>query len=142
MFVKQISVFIENKQGRLDKLLSVLGENGIDLIALSVADTTNFGMARAIVNDYEKAVAVLKENGYTAKLTDVLAAAVPDAPGGLASVLRALHGGGVSIEYLYTLMRRIGDDAVIILRVDAPEKAIALLREKGVKLAGQSEVCG
>lgn len=88
MFVKQVSVFIENRQGRLDEFTTLLGQNEIDLIALSVADTTNFGMVRAIVSDYDKATTVLRDNGYTVNLTDVLAVAVPDSP----VVWQALYG--------------------------------------------------
>ena len=140
MFVKQISVFLENRQGRLEDFTSVLGAGGVDLIALSIADTSNFGIVRAIVNDEEKAVEVLKANGYTAKLTDVLAVGIADQPGGLAVALKALGKGNISIEYLYTLMRRVGDKAVIIFRVDQPEKAAELLQAAGVQLFSHGEL--
>ncbi len=142
MFIKQISVFLENRQGRLEEFTTLLGENKIDLIALSIADTTNFGILRAIVDDNEKASRVLQQNGYTANLTDVLAVAVPDSPGGLAGVLRQLADGGISIEYLYSFVRRIDHDAIIIFRVDKPEEAAQLLTQKGVRLLEQSEVAG
>ena len=140
MFIKQISVFIENRHGRLEEFTTLLGENGIDLIALSIADTTNFGILRAIVADNEKALRLVRDHGYTANLTEVLAVAVPDSPGGLAGVLAMLRDGSISIEYLYSFVRRVGKDAIIIFRVDQPEKAAALLQEKGVRLLSQEEI--
>ena len=91
MYVKQISVFIENTPGRLAHFTKLLGDNNIDLVSLSVADTTHFGILRGIVADYEKAVKLISDNGYTVKLTDVLAVSVPDHPGGLAEVLETFH---------------------------------------------------
>lgn len=102
MYVKQISVFIENTPGRLAHFTKLLGDNNIDLVSLSVADTTHFGILRGIVADYEKAVKLISDNGYTVKLTDVLAVSVPDHPGGLAEVLETLsgprHRGGVPLQ--------------------------------------------
>ena len=140
MFIKQISVFIENRHGRLEEFTTLLGENGIDLIALSIADTTNFGILRAIVADNERALGLVRDHGYTANLTEVLAVAVPDSPGGLAGVLTMLRDGSISIEYLYSFVRRVGKDAIIIFRVDQPDKAAALLQEKGVRLLSQEEI--
>lgn len=140
MFIKQISVFIENRHGRLEEFTTLLGENGIDLIALSIADTTNFGILRAIVADNERALGLVRDHGYTANLTEVLAVAVPDSPGGLAGLLTMLRDGSISIEYLYSFVRRVGKDAIIIFRVDQPEKAAALLQEKGVRLLSQEEI--
>lgn len=140
MFVKQISVFIENRQGRLAEFSRLLAQNEIDLVAISVADTTNFGILRAVTGDYEKTAEILRGNGYTANLTDVLAVAVPDEPGGLAAVLQMLSDADISIEYLYSLVRRVGENAVIIFRVDAPGEAVKLFRAKGVKLLQQSDI--
>ena len=99
MYVKQISVFIENTPGRLAHFTKLLGDNNIDLVSLSVADTTHFGILRGIVADYEKAVKLISDNGYTVKLTDVLAVSVPDHPGGLAEVLETLSGHDIVVEY-------------------------------------------
>jgi hypothetical protein len=140
MFVKQISVFIENRQGMLAEFTQKLGEAGLDLIALSIADTTNFGILRAIVADTERAFTVIREAGYAASLTDVLAVAVPDRPGGLSEVLTALHGAQISVEYLYSFVRNVQENAVIIFRVDEPERAMEVLRVKGVRLLSQEEV--
>lgn len=140
MYVKQISVFVENTPGRLAHFTRLLGENHIDLVSLSVADTTNFGILRGIVADYERAVQLLGENGYTVKLTDVLAVSVPDRPGGLADVLDALAQENVSVEYLYSFVRSLDGHALIILRVDQLEKAQQVLEKEGVKLLSQEEI--
>ena len=140
MNIKQISVFIENRHGSLTDFTTLLGENGIDLIALSIADTTNFGILRAIVSDNDKALGIVRDKGYTANLTEVLAVAVPDVPGGLANVLALLRDNDISIEYLYSFVRRVGNDAIIIFRVDQPEKAGNLLIQKGIRLLNQEEI--
>ena len=138
MFIQQISVFIENRHGSLTDFTQILGENGVDLIALSIADTTNFGILRAIVSD--NTLKVVRDKGYTANLTEVLAVAVPDVPGGLAGVLKLLRDNDISVEYLYSFVRRVGNDAIIIFRVDQPERAGNLLRDKGVRLLEQDEI--
>lgn len=103
MYVKQISVFLENSTGTLAELTQLLGEKGIDLIALSIADTEHYGILRAIVSDTDKAVSELKNAGYTVKLTDVLAVSVPDKPGGLSVVLEALAEENIGVNYVYRL---------------------------------------
>lgn len=140
MYVKQISVFVENTPGRLAHFTRLLGENHIDLVSLSVADTTNFGILRGIVADYEQAAKLLGDNGYTVKLTDVLAVSVPDRPGGLADVLDALAKESVSVEYLYSFVRSLDGHALIILRVDKLERAQQVLEKEGVKLLSQEEI--
>ncbi len=140
MYVKQISVFIENTPGRLADFTRLLGDNQIDLVSLSIADTTNFGILRGIVADYERAEKLISEAGYTVRLTDVLAASVPDVPGGLAKVLGMLSENGISIEYLYSFVRNAGKNALIIFRVEEIEKAAQVLAEKGVRLLTQEEV--
>ncbi len=142
MYVKQISVFIENTPGRLAHFTKLLADNQIDLVSLSVADTTHFGILRGIVADYEKAVKLISENGYTVKLTDVLAVSVPDQPGGLAMVLQRLADSGIGVEYLYSFVRNAGDHALIIFRVDKLPEAAQVLTEAGVKLLSQEEVRG
>ena len=138
--IKQISVFLENRTGSLEEFTRLLGEGGIDLIALSIADTTDFGILRAIVSDNEKTLELVKANGYTAKLSDVLAVVVPDSPGGLATALKTVNEAGVSIEYLYSFVRRVNHQAVIIFRVDKPEQAEKVLTAAGIGLLGPDEV--
>jgi len=140
MYVKQISAFIENKPGRLAEFVQLLGDNGIDLVSLSIADTTEFGILRGIVADYERAMHLLSEAGYTVRLTDVLAASVPDVPGGLAQVLHLLQAHGVSVEYLYSFVRDAGNHALIIFRVEELDKAAQALKEAGVRILSQEEV--
>ena len=138
--IKQISVFVENKKGRLAKITDVLGQAGIDLVALSIADTTNFGIMRCIVSDPEKALDVLKQNGFTANTTDVIVLEVTDKPGGLASVLRVLDGADISVEYLYSFVRTLGDNALILFRVENIDKAVTVLRDNGVRLLDTQDV--
>ena len=140
MHVKQISVFLENMPGKLAHFTKLLGEHDIDLASLCVADTTHFGILRAIVADYENAVRLISENGYTVKLTDVLAVSVPDRPGGLAHVLGLLSGEDIAVEYLYSFVRGVGDHALIIFRVDKLAEAEKILMDAGVKLLSQDEV--
>jgi hypothetical protein len=138
--IKQISVFVENKKGRLARITDVLGSAGIDLIALSIADTTNFGIMRCIVSDPDKTIQLLRSNGFTASTTEVIVAEVPDRPGGLASVLTALDSAGLSVEYLYSFVRTHGQNAMILFRVEEVESAVKVLTEKGVKLLSETDV--
>jgi len=138
--VKQISVFVENKKGRLARITEVLGQAGIDLIALSIADTTNFGIMRCIVNDPDKAIALLKANGFTASTTEVIVAEVTDKPGGLAAVLGALDKAGISVEYLYSFVRTPNENALILFRVEDIPAAVAALEQSGVKLLDEDQV--
>ena len=140
MVVKQISVFIENKKGRLHSLTKALGENNIDLIALSIADTTDFGILRFISSDTDTALKVIRDNGFTAKLTDVLAVEVPDKPGGLEGILVLLDESNIGIEYLYSFVRLKGKSALIMFRVDDTAKAMKILESNGVRLLGQREI--
>jgi hypothetical protein len=138
--VKQISVFIENKKGRLFKLTQALGKENIDLIALSIADTTNFGILRCIVNDPDKAIKVLKDAGFTANTTEVLAVEVPDIPGGLAGVLEKLTQEDISVEYLYSFVRTKNDSALILFRVEEIQKAIDILNKNNINILSEKDV--
>jgi len=138
--VKQISIFLENKSGRLAQVTNVLAENGINLRALSVADTADFGILRIIVNDVGKAVNVLKNSGYTFGETEVVAVEVPDKPGGLASILTPLWKAGLSVEYMYAFVRSSGENAIMIFRFEDTDKAIEVLKESKVKLLSEEEV--
>jgi hypothetical protein len=127
MKVEQISIFIENKSGRLAEIARILGESGINIRALSLADTSDFGILRLIVNDVAKAAMVLKEAGFTVSKTEVIAVEVPDRPGGLAAILQALDREAINVEYMYAFVERCGGNAVIIFRFDETDKAIAAL---------------
>lgn len=140
MYVKQISVFLENSKGTLARMTRLLGEAGLDLIALSIADTEQYGIMRCIVSDPELAASVMREAGYVLRITDVLAVSVPDAPGGLAAVLALFNAADVSVEYLYSFVRNTGDHALIILRMDDNEKAARVLAEGDVEMLSQEKV--
>ena len=131
MKVEQISIFIENKSGRLAEVTRILGDAGINIRALSLADTSDFGILRLIVNDREKAKQVLKDSGFTVGKTEVVAVEVPDRPGGLSQILQALDKGAINVEYMYAFVERCGENAVIIFRFDETEKAIDTLRVSG-----------
>jgi hypothetical protein len=131
MKVEQISIFIENKSGRLAEVARLLGEAGVNVRALSLADTSDFGILRLIVNDREKAKQILKENGFTVSKTEVVAIEVPDRPGGLSEILKTLDEEFINVEYMYAFVERCGENAVIIFRFDETEKAIQILLKRG-----------
>ncbi|MDR1117517.1 MAG: ACT domain-containing protein [Oscillospiraceae bacterium] len=140
MYINQISVFIENRPGRLSAITKVLGDNGIDIRALSLADTTNFGILRLIVNDPEKAEKVLRENGFTVSTTKVVAVQVEDSPGGLHGILETLGEADIGVEYAYAFITRKTEGAFVILRVENNEAAAEHLAGKGVKLLTAGEI--
>ena len=142
MLVKQISVFLENKSGRLAEVTKTLGKEGIDISALSIADTTDFGILRLIVNQPEKAESVLKDNGFTVSSTSVIAIAVEDKPGGLAVALDILESNSIGIEYMYAFIGKSKDEALVILRVEDSNKAIDVLKNNGIKVISSKDVYG
>jgi hypothetical protein len=138
MRVEQISVFLENKAGRLSEVTGILAEAGINIRALSLADTSDFGILRLIVNDNAKAVEVLKQHGFTVGKTDVVAVEVDDRPGGLHRILQVLYRANVNVEYMYAFVQQSGNNAVIIFRFDSLDEAVKVLAENGVKvIAGE-----
>lgn len=140
MLVKQISIFLENKSGRLAEVTRILGEDGIDISALSIADTTDFGILRLIVNKPERAEIILKENGFTVSCTSVIAIAITDKPGGLATALEILDKESIGIEYMYAFVGKTTDEALVILRVEDPEKAVNTLNKNNIKVLSSSSV--
>ncbi|MBO8126248.1 MAG: ACT domain-containing protein [Firmicutes bacterium] len=134
MSVQQVSVFLENKAGRLAEVSRILGKAGINIRALSVADTSDYGILRLIVDDPGRAVEVLLEKGFSASETEVLAVEVPDEPGGLAQVLEVLEADGVNVEYMYAFVEKASDDALVIFRVSEPSRARAILSQQGINV--------
>jgi len=134
MEVAQISIFLENRTGEISEVAELLAKNGIDIQALSLADMADFGILRVVVDDADRTRAVLKEAGFTADKTRVVALAVPDRPGGVAEALKALARAGIGVEYLYSAARRHGERATFVLRVDEVDKAVAALRGAGVEV--------
>ena len=136
MLVEQISIFLENKAGRLAEISRVVAEAGVNIRALSLADTSDFGILRLIVNDNDKAKAALKEHGFTVGKTDVVAVQVEDRPGGLSGVLDILSRENINVEYMYAFVQHSGEDAVIIFRFDDIDVAVKLLQENNVRVLG------
>lgn len=140
MAVKQISVFVENKPGRLAEITAILRENNIDIRALTLADTTKFGILRLIVNDPEKTQKVLRDAGMTVSLTSVIVIAIEDKPGGLCGALDILSENGIAVEYMYAFISRDDTCASVIFRVAAEELASKLLTENGFRLLEQEDI--
>lgn len=140
MRVKQISLFLENKSGRLQKVMETLSNKHINIRALSIADTTDFGILRLIVNEPKLAYEALKEQGFTVSTTDVIAVEVDDEPGGLARALRVLEDSGINIEYVYAFVEKSTDKALVVFRVEEIERAIELLNAQGINTLPGEEV--
>jgi len=140
MKVEQISVFLENKSGRMSEVARVLGEAGVNIRALCVAETSDFGILRIIVNDHEKAVKVLKERDFTVSKTEVVAVEVPDEPGGLAQILGHLDNEDINVEYMYAFFERSCDNAIILFRFDEIDKAVRILSSQGITILDGSKV--
>jgi hypothetical protein len=140
MTVDQISVFVENKPGKLVEVIEALGAQGIDLRAMSIADTSDFGILRIIVDKPAKALEVLREADCVTTVNKVIAVSVEDSPGSLAKVLRILSDEGISVEYVYAFITHEVGRAFVIIRVEDNDKAVSALTAKGVKLATAKEL--
>ena len=141
MSIKQISVFVENKPGALHAMTGVLTQNRIDMRALNLAETKDFGIVRIIVDDVYKTTTVLKDAGYVNSITPVVGVAIPDEPGGLSQVLRILGDAGINVEYLYAFLGgRDVEHAYMIFRVQDHKAAAAALAAKGIKCLEQDEI--
>jgi hypothetical protein len=136
MHVEQISVFLENKSGRLSEVTGILAETGINIRALALADTSDFGVLRLIVDDKEKAISALKDNGFTVGKTQVVAVEVEDRPGGLHRILEILKSNDLNVEYMYAYVRHTAKNAVMIFRFDNIAAAIQTLQAQGVNVIG------
>lgn len=142
MLIKQISVFVENKPGRMAAIMKALADNNIDISALSIADTTDFGVLRMIVADADKAKQVLRDAGVVVKTTDVLAVSMEDKPGGLAAILNVINDGETTIDYMYAFAGRGKAGAMVVIKANNPEKAIELLENAGFKVADSETIFG
>lgn len=140
MKLTQISIFLENKKGRLFEVCSLLGRNRINIRALSVAESEEFGVLRLVVDRPEQAVRLLKQDGFVASLTDIVAVEVADEPGGLAGVLRIFSKNGINVEYMYGFVEKSSDKAILVFRFEDPDKAIRLLKKEKVKIIGKKDV--
>lgn len=140
MTIKQISIFVENKPGRLKEVTNILKDNGINIRALSIADTKDFGILRIIVNDPEKACAALKNAECTVTITEVLAVGIEDKPGGITKVMDTLYENKISVEYMYAFVSKSDDDAYVILRVVNNKEAAEVLKDAGIRLLSSQEI--
>ncbi|MDQ7787062.1 MAG: ACT domain-containing protein [Thermodesulfovibrionales bacterium] len=142
MEVKQISLFLENKKGRLSEALDVLAKADINIRALSIADTSDFGILRLIVPDPDKAKKVLTKSSFTVRESDVIAVGVSDKPGGLASVLKLLTDADINVEYMYAFVEKSGEKAVVVLRTDSISNGKKALKKAGVTVLSSRDVYG
>ena len=141
IIIKQISVFIENKPGRLKAMTKILKDNDIDILAISIADTKDFGIMRIIVNDTDKAIAALKESGFLASAANVVAVIADDKPGSMASIMKILYNANISVEYMYAaFLNRDKGSACLILRVDNNENAVEALKDADCTLISEKEL--
>ena len=141
MRVEQIAVFLENKSGRLAEITSIIAAENVNIRALSVADTADFGILRLIVDDVEKAKSALKSKGFTVGITNVLAVEVADKVGGLATVLKSIENAGLNVEYMYAFVNKSSENAVLIFRFEDMDKAIGSLQQDGYRLLSGAEIC-
>ncbi len=140
MTVYQISVFLENRTGQLAEIAKILGDSGIDMRALSIAETTDYGVLRLIVDQPQKATSILLERGFILSMTPVLVVAVQDQPGGLAPILQMIADSSISVDYMYSLFTHIEDKAYMVFRVSEEEKFISLLAEHGIPTVSGQEL--
>ena len=140
MKITQISVFLENKKGRLYDAIRILGEKGIDIKTLTIAENEDFGILRIIVEHPQRALEVLKAYDFVASITDIVAVEVDDHPGGLAKVLKVLEENKINIEYMYAFVEKCKDKAILIFRFDDLDKAIDVLTKNGIRVVGKKDI--
>lgn len=140
MKIEQLSVFLENRSGRLADIAETLGDIDVNIRAMSLADTSNFGILRLVVSDTEKARQVLKDRGFTVRATSVIAVKIADKPGSLGKLLEIIESSGLNVEYIYGLSDKSKDDAVLIMRFDDLDKAIESLLAANVRILNRNEI--
>jgi hypothetical protein len=140
MAVKQISIFVENKEGRIKKAIDTLAKENINIRALSIADTTKYGILRLIVSDNDKAIEALEKDGFIVKENEVIILAVPDEPNGLNSTLAVFDEKGINLEYLYAFVSSKTDEAIVVMRLENMEKAIDALQSSNVKILDADDI--
>ncbi len=140
MFTKQVSVFLENKKGRLAEVTKLLADEGINIRALSLADMADFGVLRLIVSDRARCVRILKDHDLVAQETDVVAVEMEDKPGGLHRIIEIFDREAINIEYMYAFFEKSGSNAIVVLRIDDAVKAVETLRENGISVLPESMI--
>ncbi len=142
MRITQISVFLENRQGRLYDVCSLLGNNNVNIRALTIAETESFGVLRIVVDKSEAAIRLLRENQFVANFTDVIAIEVPDKPGGLASILKVFAENDVNIEYMYGFVEKFSDKALLVMRFEDTDFAQQILAKHNVHVVAEKDIQG
>ena len=142
MKITQLSVFLENRKGRLSEVCSILGANNINIRALTIAETETFGVLRLVVDKSEEAIAILKKNGFVANITDVVAVEVEDKPGGLAAILKTLSDNDVNVEYMYGFIEKFSDRALLVFRFEDTAHAQKILMQNKIKVVRKEEIRG
>ena len=132
----QISIFLENRKGRLHDVCSLLGSQNINIRALTIAESPEFGILRLVVDKPKDAIDILKRKGFIAKLTDIIAVEVDDKPGGLARILQVLYDNSINVEYMYGFVEKFSDKALLVFRFDSPDKAISVLKKNKISIVG------
>lgn len=140
MAIKQLTVYVQNKKGSMAALTDVLAKNGVNIRALSIAETEDFGLLRIIVNEEDAATKILEDNGYLIKAIDVVGVKIGDKPGALTAALNVLDGADINVEYLYAFMARTEKHAYVVLRVEDNEKAEAALEGAGLHLITNADI--
>lgn len=140
MAVKQISIFVENKEGRIKKAIDTLAKANINIRALSIADTTKYGILRLIVSDNETAIEALEKDGFIVKENEVIVLAIPDEPNGLNSTLAVFDEKNINLEYLYAFVGSNSDEAIVAMRLENMEKAIDALKDSNVKILDEADI--
>ncbi len=140
MKLTQISIFLENRQGRLFEVCSLLGKKNINIRALTIAETPEFGILRIVVDKPQQAVSALKEKGFIAKLTDIVAVEVEDTPGGLAGILKVIYENEINVEYMYAFVEKASSNALLVFRFDDPDKAITILKKNKINIVTDKDM--
>jgi len=140
MYTKQVSVFLENKKGRLAEVTKLLTDEGINIRALSLADMADFGVLRLIVNDRARCMQVLKSHDFVAQETDVIAVEIEDKPGGLNRILAVLDRDGINIEYIYAFLEKSGANAIMVCKIDDARRAVETLQKNGITILPEAVV--
>jgi hypothetical protein len=140
MKVTQISIFLENRKGRLFEVTRLLGKSGINIRALNIAETDDFGVLRLVVDKPEEALSVLKTGGFVANTTDIVAVEVPDRPGGLSEVLSVISEKGLNVEYMYGFVEKKTDQALLVFRFDNTEKALSALKAGRIRIVAETDI--
>ncbi len=140
MIIKQLSIFLENRSGRINEVTSLLGAENINIRALTLADSADFGVMRLIVDDLDKAINCLENNNISIGLTSVIAVEVPDHPGGLAEVMNKIGNCGLNVKYMYSIPEKKHNNAIMIMRFDNVEETAGKLEKEGLNILKQEEV--